>query len=154
MHKKCVKIFYIYLFANYFESYAKMKICTIFSKSKTPLNTPLSTWFFFVGYAFFLCLFCILNIFEKKIDVNSDVNFRSDVRFYWSHMLKNSKKCNFWKEHKKIPQKMGWMPKWRWYFESYAQMKILGRWRQFLTSTSPKISEISNFPRRNDYPIF
>ena len=26
-------------------------------------------------------------------------------------MLKNSKKCNFWKEHQKRLQKMGWMPK-------------------------------------------
>ena len=31
------------ILTDYFESYAKMKICTKYSKSKTPLNTPLST---------------------------------------------------------------------------------------------------------------
>ena len=56
---------------DYFESYAKMK--------KTPLNT---LEFFVVGYAFFWCLFSILNFFEKTIFsiffyVNTDVNFRS-----------------------------------------------------------------------------
>ena len=44
----------------------KWKFVRNFYKSKTPLNTPLSTWFFFVGYAFFWCFICILNIFEKK----------------------------------------------------------------------------------------
>ena len=31
------------ILTDYFESYAKMKMCTKFSKSKTPLSTPLST---------------------------------------------------------------------------------------------------------------
>ena len=31
-------------------------------------------------------------------------------------------------------------------FKSYGEIKIMGRWRQFLDITSPKISEISNFP--------
>ena len=44
------------ILTDYFENYAKMKICTKFSKSKTPLNTPLSTCFFVV-YAFFGVLF-------------------------------------------------------------------------------------------------
>ena len=35
-----------------------------------------------------------------------------------------------------------------------SKIKILGRCRQFLDITSPKISEMLNFPKQNDCPIF
>ena len=44
----------------------KWKLVRNFSKSKTPINTPLSTWFSFCWVCIFLCFICILNIFEKK----------------------------------------------------------------------------------------
>ena len=44
----------------------KWKLVRNLHKSKTPLNTPLSTWFFFCWVCIFWCFICILNIFEKK----------------------------------------------------------------------------------------
>ena len=140
----------------------KWKLVRNFYKSKTPLNTPLSTWFFFCWVCIFWCFICILNIFEKKKFCKKK-NFR---RQFWRQFSvwrqfffdvtcsKISKSGIFGKSTEKDPKKWGGCPNLTNYFESYGQMKILGRWRQFLTSISPKISEISNFPRRNDYPIF
>ena len=114
------------IFTDYFESYAKMKICTKFPKSKTPLKLPIKHLnFLLLGMHFCWCLFCILNIFEKKIYVNSDVNFRSDVNLFWRHMLKNSQNAIFGKSTKNT-SKNGvdaqiWqiiskvMPKWKFW---------------------------------------
>ena len=56
------------------------------SDKSSQFNFLLDMHFFGVYFAFYRL---------KKKYANADVNFRSDVNFFWRHMLENSKKFNF-----------------------------------------------------------
>ena len=132
----------------------KWKLVRNFYKSKTPLNTPLSTWFFFCWVCICLVFYLHIKHFWKKKIIQKKIFSTSILTsifgltsiFFDVKCSKIPKSGIFGKSTKKDPKKWGGCPKLANYFESYGQMKILGRWRQFLTSISLKISENRTFP--------